>query len=649
VARKAGERDYRDGTSLGIGEKAKPRTDGRPQDADRRWWDKKGADCADSMRSVIAALQKAQRPRIQQLVVSARLYGNVAMSSAAGSNYARLLQQQTASRDRITYNAIQEIVDTLVSRVGETKPRPYFLTSGGNYRQQRKAKKLNQAVEGIFYETKTYDVGLEAFRDGAILGDGLVKVFCRGRKIRHQRVMVDEIWVDEIEARYGFPRSMYHAKDVDRDELAGWFPEQRQAIMNASRAASPAAAYNTADMVTVVEGWHLGAMGDDGELSGGKHAIALHTNSGQSAMLEEPDDWKHDFFPFARFAWCKRPVGFWSQGLAEQLQGDQMELNKELWLIQRSMHLAGSFKVFLRNGSKVVKEHLDNDVGAIITHTGEAPQYMVPQPIHPVFFENTNRIIERMRARAGVSQMSTGGQKPAGLNSGKALREFEDIESDRHRSISRQNDNLYLQLAALDVALSQEMAKEGRIDEVRVPGKREFQTIDWKKDVGSLKNSEFVMQCFPVSRLPRDPAGRLQTIQEYIQAGFITPRQGRVLLDFPDIDTIESLSSAQEELTTKTLDDIVDAGEYAPPEPTDDLAMSREMALEYLQRFRLLDLEPERLDLLRRYVSQIDTLQQMAAPPPMPGGAPGAPQAAAAPPPVSDLVPNVPGAPTAAP
>ena len=41
------------------------------------------------------------------------------------------------------------------------------------------------------------------------------------------------------------------------------------------------------------------------------------------------------------------------------------------------------------------------------------------------------------------------------------------------------------------------------------------------------------------------PAGRLATIQEYIQAGFITPRQGRRAIDFPDLETIESLGNSQ--------------------------------------------------------------------------------------------------------
>lgn len=613
-----------------------------PGGGNRRWWALKGKECSDSIQSTIDMLQKAQAPRLRQAAVSMRLYGNFAMFGVAGAAYARALAQQNAVKDRVTYNAVQSIIDTVTSKIGETKPRPYFLTSGGNYRQQRKAKKLNQYVEGVFYETKTYDLGLDGFRDAAIWGDGFMYVYARGGKIRHERVMGSEIWIDEEEGQYGFPRNLHRVKTVDRDELAGRFPDRRDEIMQASKSTdhNRSSASALSDMVTVAESWHLGSMNDDGELEGGKVCISLVA---EGVMLEEPTDWDFDFFPFAKIPWCRRPIGYWSQGLAEQLQGDQIELNKELWLIQRSMHMAGTVKVMLKNGSKVVKESINNDIGQVITWAGEVPpSFFCPEPIHPVYFENTQRIIERMYAKSGTSELSASGKKPQGLNSGAAQREFEDIQSDRFRTSQRYNDNFYLSIAALDVALTRDMAKT---DTVRIPSKNAFSEINFKKDIGSLKDTEFVMQCFPVSRLPKEPAGRLSTVQEYVAAGFITPRHAKRLLDFPDIESIESLANAQEDLITKILDAIVDDGEYQPPEPTDDLSLDKEMVLEYLQRMRALDLEPEKLELLRNWNSQVDMLTKRAMPPPpmtmLQGGAgTGAPQAAPMPTPTSDMIQN---------
>jgi hypothetical protein len=649
----AGSTDYRD-----FREKGKPPKQGvGTESSERRWWEQQGKNCAGAVKYTLDALRGAQSARLRQLVVSARLYGNTSVGVGINLSLgAAMLPANNAVRDRVTQNETQTTIDTLVSRIGENKPRPYFLTSGGNYRQQRRAKKLNQFVEGVFYETKAYDMGLEAFRDGCIWGDGFIHVYGRAGKVCHERVLPSELWVDEVEGQYGAPRNLHRVKYVDKDELAGLFPENRFEILRVSRDpdTTRSSRDNLSNMVKVAESWHLGTLDEDGETTGGKHVISL-PEAGILLGSDGPDDWPLDFFPFAQFSWCRRPVGFWSQGLCEQAQGIQLELNKNLWLIQRSMHLAGSPKVFIANGSHIVKEEINNEIGGIIEYTGEPPQYVVPQPIHEIYFRNVDLCAERIRHLAGLNEMSTSAAKPAGLNSGKALREFEDIQSDRHRSTQRANDNLYLQLAALDIAVARELSKAGKLAKVRVPGKNAFQEIDFKKEIGaSLKDSEFVMQCFPVSRLPRDPSGRLQTIQEYMQAGMLTLRQGRRLLDFPDLDSVEGLANAQEDVLSKVLDDIVDEGEYQGPQPTDDLELAKEMVIEYIQRYRLLDLEDEKMAMLRTFSEQVDLLQEMAAmalaPPmgapgmPPPGPGMGAPQALPQAPPVSDLLPNAPGA-----
>jgi hypothetical protein len=182
------------------------------------------------------------------------------------------------------------------------------------------------------------------------------------------------------------------------------------------------------------------------------------------------------------------------------------------------------------------------------------------------------------------------------------------------------------------------------IDPVRAPGEHGFATIDWKKDIKNTKADEFVMQCFPVSRLPRDPSGRLQTVQEYVQAGFMSSQRARRELDFPDLDSSESLATSQEDMAIKVLDGIIDDGEYTSPEPTDDLRLFKEMTLGYIQRYRLLGLEDEKLAMLRQFNAQLDTLTQASQPPPMaPDAGLAAPQARPDAPPVSDMLPNAPG------
>lgn len=633
--------DYRDITKQGLDKKKeKPEKDTRSTvgNTNYRWWDMMGTKCAESINSAVHFLQRIQEPRVRQAAGHANLYGNIATFVGAGAAASRRLQGLAAQRERITFNATGSIIDTVTARIGETKPRPDFVTSAGDYRQQRLAKKLNRFETGNFFENKTYDLGLDCFRDAGIWGDGFMYVYGYAGKIRHERVIGAELWIDEEEGQYRQPRTLYRVKVVDRDQLAARFPECREKIMQASAPteAQKATISTISDMVTVVECWRLPTEDQEGKLVGGKHAMALISNG---VMLLEPEEYKHPKFPFAKIPWSLRPVGYWSQGICEQLRGEQQELNKELQMVQRSMHLAGMLKVILKAGSKIVKETIDNQIGNTITYAGDTPpQFYCPEPIHQAFFTNPNTIIERMYRLIGVSEMSASSRNPLGPNaSGAAFREMEDIESDRFRTISRQNNQFYIDIAELDVMVGREL---GGV-EVKVSSKLGWENVSIKG--ADLKNSQFTLQCFPDSRLPKDPAGRMATIQEWVQAGWITPRQARRLMDFPDLDSVESLANAQEELIIKTLDGIIDEGEYAPPEPTDDLSLASEMVLEYIAKFRCMDLEYEKMSMLRQWSAQVDSLKKKAAQQIQAQQAAMTPQAAPQPQPTSPLVQNQPG------
>lgn len=615
-----------------------------------RWFEQKGSDCAKAILSTVTTIQEAQTPRSQQQAVNRGLYGNRRLSPAQAKARARLIQSQSVAKNAfVSDNMVATCVDTITSKIGESKPRPYFLTSGGNYKQQRKAKRLNKYIDGVFFEQKVYGLMPLQFRDAAIDGDGFIHCEVFGGKVRYEGVSAMELWCDDDDAQYGRPLEFFRDKMVDRAKLAAAFPKSKTVIDGMTSDAAQTK-QTTSDMVRVIEAWRLGSMSPDGKTSGGKHAIALVGGAG--AMLLEPEEWKHDFFPFSKMPWCAPTTGggYWAQALAEQLAGDQIELNKELRLVQQSMHMAGVLKYFYKIGSKIVQEHINNEIGTGIAYAGDTPpQFFAPNPIHETFFTNPDRIRERMMRRAGQNELSVAGKKPPGVESGRGLRELEDEQSDRHKTTLHNYDNAALQLAEITIALSVEAAARDELDAVRVPGKQAFDSIDFKKDLKGLERSAFTLQCYTVSRLPKEPSARLETIQEHIEAGIISIRQGRKLLDFPDLEAFETLADAMETIIQKTLDEIVDEGEYAPPEPNWDLPLCKEMALEYLAHFATLDLEEERMDMLRDWNMQVDQLMAAALTPaaPMAAGAPGSgtgpPQAAPQAPPTSPLVPNQPG------
>ena len=100
-----------------------------------------------------------------------------------------------------------------------------------------------------------------------------------------------------------------------------------------------------------------------------------------------------------------------------------------------------------------------------------------------------------------------------------------------------------------------------------------IEEIDWKEL--NLKDDPFHIQSFPVSSLPNTPSGRLQSIQEFAQAGLIPASRILRLMQFPDLDQVTSLETAQEEHIYKVLDRIIDGDgsdtTFESPEAFDNL------------------------------------------------------------------------------
>jgi hypothetical protein len=132
-----------------------------------------------------------------------------------------------------------------------------------------------------------------------------------------------------------------------------------------------------------------------------------------------------------------------------------------------------------------------------------------------------------------------------------------------------------------------------------------------------------------------------------VQSGMIDIKEGRRLLDYPDLEQVEKLANAGEERIYQVLDDIIESGKYESPDPFMDLQLAKTTVVQYINLYASAKLEESKMQMLRDFYSQIMDLMQAAQPPaPPPGAAPGgpAPQAVPEAPPTSPLIPNAPGA-----
>jgi hypothetical protein len=240
--------------------------------------------------------------------------------------------------------------------------------------------------------------------------------------------------------------------------------------------------------------------------------------------------------------------------------------------------------------------------------------------------------------------MQASSQKPEGLNSGAAIRSYDDISTDRFAAISKKYDNLFKDLAYLIADTAKEIASRTGKYQTIYPNKDGTKEID----LPAMKflNDPFVIQCFTESALPRSPAGRIETVTELVQAGMLTLQEGYRLMRFPDLEQNQRLDNASEERIFKMLDSIVEDGKYIPPDQFLNLNLATELVVKYLNLYLAANLEESKADKLRNFFNQVNMLKAAAMPPPMPmgapspGGPPGTPQATPQPLPSSPLVSN---------
>ncbi len=601
-----------------------------------RWWLSDEATLPGAIMSQVAAIIQADRGRIDSYNTYAKLYGTYTPTFWNGYQLANSGRPTAPMRDRLTYNIVQSCIDATCAKIIKNKPKPMFLTSAGDSKVQRRAKKLDQFMYGLYYENDLYALAPKILRDSFVFGEGIIHCYSESGRVKYERVLPYELLVDYLESHYGpeSTKTIHRIKNIDRTELSEMFPDKAEQIarMSGTSVFLSAANRSVADTVTVVESWRLRVGGQMG-----RHTIVAM----DTALLDE--DYDADFFPFAMARFCPRLYGFYAQGMAEQLVPIQVEINRTLISIQRSLYLGGTHKIFVKNGSKVIKSHFDNLIGTILEYSGDtAPQYVVPQLVQPEIYAHLRSMVDMGYQLPGVSQMQAAGQKTPGVNSGRAMRTEQNINTERFESIDQTYQNLFVDLAKITVPVARKTYEKGgeysKID-IKVPGKRFIEKIKWS-DV-DLDDDEFVLQIYPVSKLPNDPEGRMNTIQDMSEAGWIDGQTARRLLDFPDLDSEENLANAQLDYLHMVLDKMVENGDFTAPDPFDNLPVARKLAMEYYSQGKLNDLDEEKLELLRRFMQQIDMLTAATVAPiqtaPPAGPAPANPT----PTPVSPLLPNV--------
>ena len=135
------------------------------------WWND-GVNKHELVFDTVEQITENQTHRPKDNFNHARLYGNAHFSDLRG-----VMSAPKNSKNRVTLNIIQSMCDTVTARVAKAKPMATYLTTGGSWAMQQKAKLLTKFTEGQFYQADVYKVAPKVFLDACVFGTGVMKVY----------------------------------------------------------------------------------------------------------------------------------------------------------------------------------------------------------------------------------------------------------------------------------------------------------------------------------------------------------------------------------------------------------------------------------------------------------------------------------------
>jgi hypothetical protein len=198
-------------------------------------------------------------------------------------------------------------------------------------------------------------------------------------------------------------------------------------------------------------------------------------------------------------------------------------------------------------------------------------------------------------------------------------------------------EDMFMEATEILIDLCDELSNIDGKFSVKAPQSKAMSGIKWK-DV-KLDKESYILRKFPTSFLPQTPEGKLETIQELINAGMIGQEHARSLLDFPDLEAVESLENASRNIILKIIENIIDKGQYETPEPFFDLTVAQKLAQEAYLKGKLNNVDDDKLELIRLFIADVQELKAATMPTiPMSQGTPAVPNPSQSQPPIPGVM-----------
>ncbi len=506
---------------------------------------------------------------------------------------------------RIAHNVLATAIDALGAEVTTTKPRPLCQTLGGNFRERRKARLHTHYYDAKFHLERVRYKTFQAVRDACVPGLGIVQVY---RKYPHmakqgkdevgiRRIFPLNFVIDDTNCLDEPPRQCYLKHSMDKRHSMKKWAKHAKAIeqSRAPRYTWKRTAKGKDNRVEIIESWSLPSYPGAKD---GKHIICC-----ENAVLFE-EEWDCEFFPFAFLRAVPPQHGFWGEKIIMRGETSQYELNKLLRRVQQSMHVHAVPRVFMPRQAGIVKGQVRNNVGIVIEYDGnQPPLFLTPQSIGSDVYEHIRLLESWIFKELGVSELSATSRKPAGLDSGVALRSYNDVQSQRWLHLERSFEEMYVRIAELLEYFEGKIADDYSGHMVGATHREFLQTMKWS-DI-RLDRTKIAIRVQAASALPNTPAGKLSALEDMVRNQVITPEEFVMMSDMPDLEAIRNMKLAPREYFEDLFDKFLDGEEkFRQPEPHMNFMLGREVAGLKLAQAEMEGASQEEMRPVRNWIRQ---------------------------------------------
>lgn len=461
---------------------------------------------------------------------------------------------------RARHNVILNAIESVQAEHARDLPRPMLVPIGADWKTRRKVEVLQRVIDGEWKLLGAEEKREVQVLDAAMYGTGIIRVQWWGGRTRMERVHPAYLLSEPHEQASGAGLlTRYQVTLVNRWALQAEYPEHAKAIERGSSpsrelfATLDAESHVMDDYRVLVEAWRL----CDTDAGHGRYVVCT-----QDVVLSDDDEWHGLKFPHSVLPYSRDPEdATHGRGLTQRMAGQQDEQNSTSEIMSDNTRLVAGVRYVLYNNAKIVAGGLTDESGDAISVDGPPGSLQVlavsGNAIDLVMQSRMDR--QEMLADQGISPLSTSGQIPDQVDSGKAQQVYHDKVAGRLAIFGRHVERCTIELALLHIdALEEAIASDD--DGVKVYCSRLRGTGAELRRYADVRvaRDHVHAEVFPVSKLSRDVPGRMADITEMTKAQILSPDNARKLMAIPDLEAENDLAFAAQNLALDMIDRALD-------------------------------------------------------------------------------------------